>query len=94
LKAVPLTQGASLPILTLDATQEQGRYGLAHIDVGPDDLDHEGLSEGWSRVELEFIVAWEEAVVELRGLNLSQDYEVHLGHILLEPMPDHGSEAP
>jgi hypothetical protein len=92
-KAVPLAQGASGLILTLDATQEQGRYGLAHIYVGPDDLDHEGLAEGWSRVELEFRVEWEEAVVELRGLNLSQDYEVQLGHILLEPLPDHGSEA-
>jgi hypothetical protein len=93
-KAVPLTLGASGPILTLDATQEQGRYGLAHISVGPDDLDHEGLTEGWSRVELEFRVEWEEAVVELRGLNPSRDYEIQLGHILLEPLPDHGSETP
>ncbi len=90
-KAVPLTQGASGPIVTLDATQEQGRYGLALISVGPDDLDHEGLTEGWSRVELEFRVEWEEAIVELRGLNPSRDYEAQLGHILLEPLPDHGS---
>ncbi|MCW3989906.1 MAG: DUF2079 domain-containing protein [Candidatus Bathyarchaeota archaeon] len=94
LKAVPLTRDASGPLLTLDATQEHGRYGLAHIDVRPYDLDHEGLSEGWSRVELEFRVEWEEAVVELRGINPSQDYEVQLGHILLEPLPDNGSETP
>ncbi|MBL7079255.1 DUF2079 domain-containing protein [Candidatus Bathyarchaeota archaeon] len=93
-KAVPLTRGASGPILTLDATQEHGRYGLAHIDVGLNDLYHEGLAGEWSRVELEFRVEWEEAVVELRGINPSQDYEVQLGHILLEPLPDHGSEAP
>ncbi len=66
----------------------------AHIIVGPDDLDHEGLTEGWSRVELEFRVEWEEAVVELRGLNPSRGYEIQLGHILLEPLPDHGSETP
>ena len=94
LKVVPRIQGASGPLLTLDATQEQGRYGLAHIDVGPKDLDHEGLAEGWSRVELEFRVEWEEAVVELRGINPSRDYEIQLGHILLEPLPDPGGETP
>jgi len=94
LKVVPRIQGASKPFLTLDATQEQGRYGLAHIDVGPKDLDHEGLAEGWSRVELEFRVEWEESVVELRGINPSRDYEIQLGHILLEPQPDHRNENP
>ena len=68
LKAVPLTRSPSGPILTLDITQEQGRYGLAHFHVGPADLDHEGLAGGWSRLELEFRVEWEETVVELRGL--------------------------
>ena len=59
-----------------------------------DDLDHEGLAEGWSRVALESRVEWDEAVIELRGLTPSQGYEVQLGDILLEPLPDHGSEPP
>ena len=91
LKAEALTRDPSGPILTLDAVQEQGRYGLAFIDVFPEDLDGEGLTEGWSQVGLEFRIDWDESVMELRGLHPSRDYEIQLGHILLEPLPDHGS---
>jgi hypothetical protein len=55
----------------------------------PDDLAQRGLAEGWSRVELEFRVEWDEAVVELRGINPSRDYEIQLRHILLEPQSNH-----
>jgi len=91
LKADPQTRNPSGPILTLDAVQEQGRYGLSFIDVYPRDLDGEGLRDGWSRVELEFRVDWDESEVELRGLRPSRDYEIQMGHILLEPLPEHGS---
>ena len=84
LKAVPKSPQAGDAVILLDVCHLEGMKVLTSYTVRYDDLEHGTLMDGWAAIEIEVTIDFPEAVVEFRGRELSGEYDVYLGHILLE----------
>lgn len=86
MKVVPGGSPANETVITLDVCLWEGGHVVSERPVSPGDLEKGCLMEGWAVVNLEVVVACQDAVVELRGKAPSSECDIYLGHILVEPI--------